>query len=202
MRNLIAGERYLEHCGIINITSNNPDLHCTLEFKEGGFWGTTRDQVSVTITHSPSNTETNLRGLWHHSFARALDPTAEHLHVLWRAAPLPPNARQYYGLTEFAITLNEITPDIAPFLPPSDSRLRPDQRALEDGRVDDADAEKERIEGEQRERRKAREKDGEDWIPRWFESVRDKDGEEEWVYKGGYWEARERKDWSNVQKLW
>jgi len=36
--------------------------------------------------------------------------------------------------TAFAITLNELTPEMLTNLPPTDSRLRPDMRALEEGR--------------------------------------------------------------------
>ena len=206
MRNLIAGEKYLEHCGTMAIHTTSPSqsyssLSCTLEFKAGGFWGT-RDEVVGRITASAWAAPIELRGRWHQSFSRLLDPAGSHLHVLWRAAPFPPNAPQYYGFTQFAIQLNEITPDIEGFLPPTDSRWRPDQRALEEGRVDEADKEKERIEQAQRERRKRREMRGEDWKPRWFHPVSGEDGLDEWVYSGGYWEARESGHWEGLEVLW
>ncbi|CAI7806509.1 unnamed protein product [Closterium sp. NIES-53] len=55
-----------------------------------------------------------------------------------------------YNFSPFCVTLNEITPDIAPFLPPTDSRFRPDQRALEEGDEAWANEEKRRLEGKQR----------------------------------------------------
>lgn len=184
-------------------TSVSP-LSCTLEFKPGGFWGT-RDEVVGRITiNAPFDVTApvELRGRWNQSFSRLLDPSGSHLHVLWRAAPFPLNAPQYYGFTQFAIQLNEITPDIERVLPPTDSRWRPDQRALEEGRVEEADREKARIEQAQRERRKRREMRSEEWKPRWFHPVRGEDGSEEWAYSGGYWEARESGYWEGLEELW
>ncbi|EEB95519.1 hypothetical protein MPER_05497 [Moniliophthora perniciosa FA553] len=101
---------------------------------------------------------------------------------------------EYYGFTSFSITLNEITNDITGKLPPTDSRLRPDVRALEEGDLDTAEAEKSRVEEAQRDRRKR----GTEPKPRWF-----KQQGEEWVYAGGYWEARAR-GWKgvDVKPLW
>ena len=74
------------------------------------------------------------------------------------------------------MTLNEITPDLEGRLPPTDSRMRPDVRALEEGRIDDAEHGKEVLEGAQRQRRQ----EGKEREPRWFRQ----EGEE-WIYKGG-----------------
>lgn len=56
-----------------------------------------------------------------------------------------------------ACQLNEPENGIAP----TDSRLRPDQRLMEDGRWDEANAEKLRLEEKQRAARRAREHDAE-----------------------------------------
>jgi len=201
MRNLI-GEKYLEHCGPMPITSNT-GLTCNLEFKAAGFWGSTPNVVSGVI-RSKNKVLARLEGTWHEGISQLLDNEGSHLRVLWKAHQFPPTAQQYYGFTSFAMTLNEITSNIEPYLPPTDSRFRPDQRALEEGRVDDADAEKLRVEELQRARRRAREAQGSTWKPKWFEKVDGRDGEDEWAYKGGYWEAREARDWASVgvEPLW
>ena len=41
-----------------------------------------------------------------------------------------------YNMTKFAICLNEVTPGLKAKLAPTDSRLRPDQHALEEGVFD------------------------------------------------------------------
>lgn len=53
--------------------------------------------------------------------------------VLWRATPRPDNSSQYYHFTSFSMSLNELNDSIAKTLPPTDSRLRPDVRKLEEG---------------------------------------------------------------------
>ncbi|KAK1365943.1 hypothetical protein POM88_041504 [Heracleum sosnowskyi] len=61
----------------------------------------------------------------------------------------PPNFT-WYNLTPFAITLNKLTPGVQEKLPPTDSRLRPDQRHPENGEYDKANEEKQRLETRQR----------------------------------------------------
>jgi hypothetical protein len=105
-------------------------------------------------------------------------------------------------LTSFAAALNEITPIEEGHLPATDSRLRPDQRALEDGDLDRAEEVKVQLEEGQRARRREMEDAGEAWVPRWFTRVGGgSDGEVVWRLKGGkdgYWEERARRSWSNV----
>jgi hypothetical protein len=66
------------------------------------------------------------------------------------------------------------------------------------GQVDEADEEKLRIEQQQRERRKEFELAGKEWKPRWFTNEDD-----EWLYSGQYWPARESGQWPQDQfPLW
>lgn len=60
-----------------------------------------------------------------------------------------------YYFTALALTLNEPEEGVAP----TDSRLRPDQRLMEDGRWDEANAEKQRLEEKQRSARRERERE-------------------------------------------
>ncbi len=72
---------------------------------------------------------------------------------MWRAQPLDAGAEKYYFFTRFACELNEPEDDVAP----TDSRLRPDQRLMEDGEWDEANREKVRLEEKQRATRRMRE---------------------------------------------
>ncbi|KAM3179098.1 hypothetical protein ACTXT7_001236 [Hymenolepis weldensis] len=72
---------------------------------------------------------------------------------LWRVSPLPPGADKMYNFTQFAMQLNN-RPEDEPNLCPTDSRLRPDQRLMEEGLWDEANAEKVRLEEKQRMRRR------------------------------------------------
>jgi len=191
MRNLVVGTKYIDHCGKLIIENTSTSLKATLDFKQNGYWGPT-NVVSGIVQDGNGDTLTKLEGKWDDSLAQALD--GDHLHILWRCAPFPKNTMDYYGFTSFTFTLNEIVGDMSQKLPPTDSRLRTDIRALENGDLDKAEAEKLRIEEAQRDRRRR----GQDRQPRWFKKVGD-----EWEYAGGYWEAR-AKGWKgeSIAPLW
>jgi hypothetical protein len=65
-----------------------------------------------------------------------------------------PELEKCYYFTQLAVELNEFEPGTAP----TDSRLRPDQRLLEEGRYDEADRVKIELEQKQRQARAEREK--------------------------------------------
>jgi len=73
---------------------------------------------------------------------------------IWTRLPIPPRWSLNWYFTSFAITLNHCPESLKRIPPPSDSRLRLDELAMEEGRWDDANREKERLEMLQRERRK------------------------------------------------
>lgn len=60
-----------------------------------------------------------------------------------------------YFFTALALTLNEFEEGVAP----TDSRRRPDQRLMEDGRWEEANGEKQRLEEKQRSVRRERERE-------------------------------------------
>ncbi|ESP02653.1 hypothetical protein LOTGIDRAFT_171854 [Lottia gigantea] len=109
--------------------------------------------------------------------------------TLWQATPRPEDSAKYFSFTLFAMTLNEMMPEMNITLPPTDSRKRPDIRYLEEGKIDEAADAKNRLEEKQRQARKERKKQKGDWQPLWFETVKNQyTGKEEWAYKGDYWE--------------
>ncbi|PWN23725.1 hypothetical protein BCV69DRAFT_264967 [Microstroma glucosiphilum] len=182
MRNLLAGNKYLEHVGELTVTNANTGQKAVVEFKEGNMWGSTgsRNAVQGDVYDENGKKVTGLKGKWSDNFARQKDK--ENYQVLWEAAEMPPSAEDYYGFTYFAMSLNELTDDAKPFLPPTDTRLRPDQRAFEEGDVDKAEQTKQSLEGSQRERRKKMESKKQKHEPRWFHEAK---GEEpEWKYGG------------------
>lgn len=71
----------------------------------------------------------------------------------------PPHHREgaenMYYFSSLALTLNEAEEGVAP----TDSRQRPDQRLMEAGRWDEANAEKQRLEEKQRSVRRERERE-------------------------------------------
>ncbi|KIJ21564.1 hypothetical protein PAXINDRAFT_165033 [Paxillus involutus ATCC 200175] len=191
MRNLMMGTKYLEHCGKMTIQNTVSGASCAVDFKQTGYWGASNEVAGIVLSSS-GDVCAHIEGKWDDQVALALD--SSHLRVLWRITPFPKQTIECYGFTAFGMTLNEVTTDLHGKLPPTDSRFRPDVRALEEGNVDEAEAQKTRLEELQRDRRRR----GVDRTSRWFRQVG-----EDWQYIGGYWEARAR-GWKDclVVPLW
>lgn len=108
--------------------------------------------------------------------------------MLWQVEPKPPQMQQYYNFTLFAMMLNEMRDENEINIAPTDSRLRPDIRKLEQGDLDGASAEKHRLEEKQRASRKLRKDTDTEWIPRWFKlAIHPETKNEDWIFTGEYW---------------
>ncbi|XP_058031536.1 oxysterol-binding protein-related protein 2 isoform X3 [Ahaetulla prasina] len=109
--------------------------------------------------------------------------------LLWRISSRPSNSSQMYNFTSFAVTLNELEKGMEDILAPTDCRLRPDIRHMENGEIDLASKEKERLEEKQRAARKDRAKEEIDWRTRWFyQGTNPYTGTADWLYTGGYFD--------------
>ena len=186
---------------------------CHLDFKARGWKASSAYQVQGQITSADGQTtKWSLGGHWNdkiyarpgHDDASSSSPpttlspspaspssTSTQAILIWQANPRPTGIP--FNLTPFAVTLNALPPSLRPYLPPTDSRFRPDQRAMEDGEYDHAATEKTRVEEKQRAKRRERESRGEESAPRWFRRGKEAiTGEEYWEFDGGYWKERRR----------
>lgn len=109
-----------------------------------------------------------------------------------------------YNLTKFAIELNEPEEGVAP----TDSRLRPDQRLMENGDWAEANRVKGLLEQKQRDKRKRREEQVEqggelaEYQPTWFtKGFNELAGNSMYHYNGDYWEKRKQQDWSRCPDI-
>ena len=200
VRNIISGkDKYFEHVGPMTIENARTGSYVDVEFKEATLWNRkSKNAITGTIFSSSDVPQGTLDGTWDHEVH--FTPDQGERRKLWTSNSFPPNATKYYGFTYFATGLNELTPELAASLPPTDSRRRPDQRFLEEGKLKEAEAEKVRVEEAQRDRRDL----GMSVKPKWFEKVSDgKDGEgQEWVFKKTYWSARETEWVAESEPLW
>lgn len=109
--------------------------------------------------------------------------------LLWRISSRPANSSQMYNFTNFAVALNELDKDMMAILAPTDCRLRPDIRHMENGDLDMASKEKERLEEKQRASRRERAKTSEEWGTRWFtQGTNAHTKTSDWIYTGGYFD--------------
>jgi len=198
------GEKYVEPVGTMTVVNETIGGKATVEFKQKGMFGGRSEDVQVDA-YSPDGTHTGfgLTGTWTTSL-RILDAGKAGAEI-WHAGDLVNNAADCYGMPIFAATLNEITELEKGRLPPTDSRLRPDQRAAEKGDLDSAEQWKAILEENQRVRRKELETKAQVHKPRWFAKVEGgEDGEEVWKLKSGkegYWEERSKGTWTGVEDI-
>ncbi|XP_020592556.1 oxysterol-binding protein-related protein 2A-like [Phalaenopsis equestris] len=200
--NLILGKVYCDHHGTMNIHGNR-QYSCKLKFKDHTLLNQNPRQVQGFVEDGTGVKVATLLGKWDdymyyingYDASKIKFPVAPgDASLLWKKNDSPANPTRY-NLTSFAITLNELTPGLLERLPPTDSRLRPDQRYLENGEYEKANEEKLRLEKRQRMSTKLQE-DG--WKPRWFKRENE---EGTYRYVGGYWEARELNKWDECPNI-
>ncbi|KAH9487918.1 Oxysterol-binding protein [Bulinus truncatus] len=195
VHNLLGGQRWADQYGEMTIV--NGSIVCKLTFTKGtNNSSPKRYEVFGSINTADGKVVHNLFGKWNESFFCGHATTAK---CIWRPGSMPENSELYYGFTRFAIELNELDPDMSKFLPPTDSRFRPDQRLLEEGKISEAEAEKHRLEASQRDRRKNRELGGgEEPKPMWFKKILIDGKTETYEYSNKYWEARKDPGFSRM----
>ncbi|XP_028614001.1 oxysterol-binding protein 2 isoform X1 [Grammomys surdaster] len=219
VHNIIVGKLWIDQSGDIEIVNHKTKDRCQLKFVPYSYFSKeAARKVTGVVSDNQGKAHYVLSGSWDEQMecskivhsSPSSDGKQKTVYqtlpakLLWRKYPLPENAENMYYFSELALTLNEHEDGVAP----TDSRLRPDQRLMERGRWDEANTEKQRLEEKQRLSRRRRlesctagcggeeEKESDGYAPLWFEKRLDPlTGEMACMYKGGYWEAKEKKDW-------
>uniref|UniRef100_A0A674PGJ4 Oxysterol-binding protein n=1 Tax=Takifugu rubripes TaxID=31033 RepID=A0A674PGJ4_TAKRU len=222
VHNIIVGKLWLDQSGEIDVVNHRTGDRCHLKFNPYSYFS--RDvprKVTGVVTDKDGKAHYVLSGTWDEKmeFSRVIqsskgedDTEGKQRTVyqtlkakeIWIKNPLPEGAENMYYFSTLALTLNEPEEGVAP----TDSRRRPDQRLMEDGQWDEANAEKQRLEEKQRTTRREREREAvkspsspeegkiDNYQALWFEKLQDPvSGETLHVYKGGYWEAKEEGNW-------
>jgi oxysterol-binding protein-related protein 3/6/7 len=208
LRNIIAGEKYVEPAGEMVVVNETTGQKTISAFKAGGMFSGRSEEVSVKAFDVHGNElPLGLTGTWTASL-QLTEHGAPTSKTIWAAGSLVDQASKRYGFPLFTATLNDLTPIEQGKLPPTDSRLRPDQRALENNSLDAAEDLKAQLEEKQRERRRELEESGGVYKPRWFSQVVSSGdanpsdgGEVVWKLRAGrdgYWEERARGEWAGV----
>ncbi|CAI4321224.1 BDC_1c_G0008680.mRNA.1.CDS.1 [Saccharomyces cerevisiae] len=210
---ILIGNPQVDNHGEVNVVNHTTGDHCKLYFKARGWRSSGAYEITGEVYNKKKQKVWILGGHWNEAiFAKKVvkdgdlslektrtaasagnGPTDDGTKFLiWKANDRP---EEPFNLTPFAITLNAPQPHLLPWLPPTDTRLRPDQRAMEDGRYDEAGDEKFRVEEKQRAARRKREENNLEYHPQWF--VRDTHPitkAKYWRYTGKYWVKRRDHD--------
>uniref|UniRef100_A0A3Q0T2D6 Oxysterol-binding protein n=1 Tax=Amphilophus citrinellus TaxID=61819 RepID=A0A3Q0T2D6_AMPCI len=219
VHNIIVGKLWIDQSGEIDVVNHKTGDRCHLKFAPYSYFS--RDiprKVTGVVTDKDGKAHYVLSGTWDEKmeFSRIMQSSKGEngtegkqrtvyqtlkAKEIWRKNPLPEGAENMYYFSSLALTLNEPEEGVAP----TDSRRRPDQRLMEEGRWDEANTEKQRLEEKQRSTRREREREAvkvasahpDTYQALWFEKIDDLvSGETLHIYKGGYWEAKEQGNWN------
>ena len=217
---IISGNPSVDNYGPMEIKNWSTGDTCFLDFKPRGWKASSAYQVSGKITAADGKTKWSIGGRWNDKIYARLTPGFEdsdlrpekangpgsnQAFLVWEANPRPPSIP--FNLTPFVVTFQNLPDKLRPFLPPTDTRFRPDQVAMEEGKYDLAASEKNRVEEKQRAKRRGRESSGQVHEPRWFrKGTCEITGEEYWVSSGEYWRMRElagsgKGTWEGVEDI-
>ncbi|TVY50842.1 Oxysterol-binding protein-like [Lachnellula cervina] len=218
---IITGSPTVDNYGPMEVKNWTTGEVCIMDFKARGWKASSAYHLTGRVNDKDGQPRFSMGGRWNNKIYARLTPGYEstpeepkqgdmqrhgsitdpsQVFLVWEANPRPTGIP--FNLTPFVVTLNDCNDRLRPWLPPTDTRLRPDQRAMEDGQYDLAATEKNRVEEKQRARRRQREEKGEEFRPNWF--VKDRcpvTGEIFWRFNERYWKARERKEWTGVEEI-
>ncbi|KAK3065486.1 hypothetical protein LTS18_006197 [Coniosporium uncinatum] len=202
---IITGNPTVDNYGLMEVKNHTTGEVCTLDFKARGWKASSAYQVAGKVVDARGQTRWSIGGRWNDKIYARLTPGYEdtvtgpsssskdkdQAFLVWECHKRPTGIP--FNLTPFVVTLNDVNDKLRPVIAPTDTRLRPDQRAMEDGEYDFAATEKNRVEEKQRARRKQREAEGEEFMPRWFRKGKcEVTREEYWVFNHEYWRVREQ----------
>ncbi|KAL5390808.1 hypothetical protein PMIN06_008299 [Paraphaeosphaeria minitans] len=203
---IITGNPTVDNYGLMEIKNHTTGELCQLEFKPRGWKASSAYQVIGKVLDAEGRVRWSVGGRWNDKIYARFTPGFEDADIdkggskqakhddnkaflVWQAHGRPTGIP--FNLTPFVVTLNAVDDHLRPVLAPTDTRLRPDQRAMEDGEYDLAATEKNRVEEKQRATRRQRETHGEEFVPKWFSKGKcDITGEEFWKFNHNYWNTR------------
>lgn len=210
---IITGSPTVDNYGNMEIVNHTLNYRCTVCFKPRGWRGSGAFELKGTVVSDIGIPLWMVRGKWNDKiFARRLDHLSpipivngkpemgdgskdesfSNYTQIWKVHYRP---KAPFNLTPFAITLNALPERLKEWIAPTDTRFRPDQRAMEEGRYNDASDDKHRVEEKQRSARRERENKGIEYKAQYFEKkIHPVTKQEYWSYKGNYWEWRQRKE--------
>ncbi|KAI1365264.1 Oxysterol-binding protein-domain-containing protein [Xylaria arbuscula] len=205
---IITGNPVVDNYGPVELKNWTTGEVCYLDFQQRGWKASSAYKLSGKICDADGRPRISIGGRWNSKIYARMTPGYEatveepqdgtsnindpnRAFLIWEAHERPKGIP--FNLTPFVLTFNHIDDHLMKWIAPTDSRYRPDQRAMEDGEYDFAATEKNRLEEAQRARRKVRQQNGEEFKPAWFEMATcEVTGVEHWKYNGNYWIQREK----------
>ena len=200
MKGIIYGTPHYDYSGNVELIDlKNPEIKAVIEFIEEGKKGYKPGSIEGKILKN-NECVFLIKGNWSESVSLySIDGSK--LQDLWVISDdnyiTNKDTINNYLLSQYAYDLNNITDSLKGNIPISDSRLRPDQRLLESGCLEEAEELKKKLEEEQRKRGKVFEKEKKIYKPMYFESVTDSTNSF-YVPSRNYWDDRINKRFDHI----
>ncbi|KAL3315613.1 Oxysterol-binding protein 2 [Cichlidogyrus casuarinus] len=199
VHNIIVGKLWIDNYGDAYITNHKTGHTAEINYSPYTLLSSHNRQVKGVVKDPSGRDQYVITGTWDERLnGESKRPSDEDLKatVLWTARPVREDADQIYNFNDMSVELNQPEEGVAP----TDSRLRPDQRSMEEGRWNEANELKERLEIKQRARRARWEKQdydkNEPYTPLWFEKSFDHYFRGDcYLSNGQYWKAKKNRDW-------
>lgn len=201
IRNIILGP-YIDYYGNFNVINHITGDYAEMEVIEADSLLKNQGRVRGKIKNSKGEIIFTIEGNWLEGLNLINSKTKIETNI-WKKFPILPNEEERYYFSDFAVNLNNINENLQKVLPHTDSRLRPDQRALEYQDYKSAANEKDRLENKQRASRKYNEENNITWKPKYFIHTIDEVTHEP-VYKfcRDYWKDRIEKNFSDLDHIY
>ncbi|XP_039948871.1 oxysterol-binding protein 1 [Bactrocera neohumeralis] len=222
INNIIVGKLWVDQHGDMEIRGLNAASGLTCHLKYIAYSYFSREQqrrVKGVIMDRNKEVKWVLRGTWDASIeiAPVLSTSGSTdspvyqtggYKTVWTRRMQAPDSDKFYNFTTLAAQLNEPEEGVAP----TDSRLRPDQRLMEDGKWDESNREKLRLEEKQRRKRRERESEAEaaanegrpyqPYEPLWFRREKEEGSDNlVHVFNESYWKHKQDQDWSQCPDI-
>lgn len=201
IRNLIMGTMYVDFYDTAIVTNHTTSDVLNIKFYEYGNPNSEdRGVVYGEIKDINKVVRLKMEGSWMDKIDIIYEGKRETIWTKFKT-----DTKENYYFTDFTSNLNNLTEEIKNVLPPTDCRLRPDQRALENHNVELASSEKHRLEEKQRKKRKEQEKHSKHHkhTPMYFEETYDDlTGDLIYKFNDKYWEDRKNKNYSHFPDIY
>jgi len=203
VHNIVIGKMWVDNYGQARLYNHTTKDVCVVDVEPYDWFKGTVGNLTGKVLDADGNVHYTMKGNWNDSISLEKVGSKEPPKVIWKKHPPPPNQKEQYNFTSFAITLNELQPSLKAVISPTDCRLRPDQRLFEEGKLDESQKEKDRLEEKQRYARRLMEARGEEHKPKWFKLGHDEQlAQEFWIFTDEYFKCREKGDWSRCPDLY
>jgi hypothetical protein len=201
-RNLLSNV-FVDCYGKFTVNNHSTGDYCDFELFEAASNQQGQGELKGEVFDMQGNLKLKVKGNWLGEISvEGVDEYANVKETIWVRNKAGDEEGRFF-FTDFVCNLNNLSEELKEILPPTDSRFRPDQRALENQDLDLANKEKLRLEEKQRTKRKELEKKKQKQKPMYFnETYDDSTGDLIYLYTRDYWKDRKEKNFSHFPDIY